>query len=129
MTAQHPAWKAWTAVAAAYLLVLQVLLIGMSIGAHAGPLSLVDGAGALCLSSSSGGPPAGDDAPAHALPDCCVLGCTMFGPAAAPPPPTALLVPPPRSDGAPIAKMRPSAFVRSSIAHSSSLARAPPAAI
>lgn len=77
----HPAWRAWTALAAAYLLVLQMLMVGL-----ATPALTLESTGILCqgaANSDAEGPlaPAGG-----AAADCCILGCPMFGPTVAPPP-------------------------------------------
>lgn len=88
MTIPHPAWRAWTAVAAAYLLVLQVLVTGIAGGAHAAPLSPDPVATVLCGPSAHGGTAPLDDSgsSSHQGQACCVLGCSMFGAGAAPPP-------------------------------------------
>jgi len=87
MTRPHPAWRDWTAIAAAYLLVLQMLFTGMATSVQAAPGTPAHFAGILCLSAA---PDAvdlpGDDGSPHAQsPGCCVLGCPMFSPGAAPP--------------------------------------------
>ncbi|MFG1412175.1 DUF2946 family protein [Xanthobacter sp. VTT E-85241] len=88
-------WRAWAAIAAAYLLVLQMLAVGLAAGAQAAQVaaqvSAAQGPDAFAILCSSA--PAedasqtGDGTPSHhdGL-DCCVMGCPMFGPAAAPPP-------------------------------------------
>ncbi|MFG1426826.1 DUF2946 family protein [Roseixanthobacter glucoisosaccharinicivorans] len=83
-------WRAWAAIAAAYLLVLQMLAVGLAAGAQAAQAAAQgpDAFGVICSSSpTENGSPTEGGAPAHhdGL-DCCVLGCPMFGPAAAPPP-------------------------------------------
>ena len=80
-------WRRVAAVAAAYLLVLQAVLTGLALGAHADPA----GRGALAtVICSSAGPGGGDDQ--SGLPfehsdwiACCVLGCGMSSLGLAPP--------------------------------------------
>ncbi|OYZ93309.1 MAG: hypothetical protein B7Y01_01370 [Xanthobacter sp. 17-67-6] len=83
-------WRAWTAIAAAYLLVLQMLAVGLAAGVQAAPAAAQgpDAFAILCSSApAEDGSQTGDGAPSHHDGmDCCVLGCPMFGPAAAPPP-------------------------------------------
>lgn len=89
-------WRAWAAIAAAYLLVLQMLAVGLGAGAQAGQLAATqvaaaqgaDAFGVICSSApAEDGSQTGGGAPSHHDgQDCCVLGCPMFGPAAAPPP-------------------------------------------
>ncbi|MFG1293036.1 hypothetical protein [Xanthobacter versatilis] len=88
MTNPQPAWRAWTAVAAAYLLVLQVLVTGIAGGVHAASFGLDPAATAMCGPSAHGGTAPADDGalPPHDSLSCCVLGCSMLGPGAAPPP-------------------------------------------
>lgn len=72
------------ALAFAYLLVLQVLLVGLTQGLQAAPSDNPGFIGILCSSNA----PAGPDQPSipgsadHA--DCCVLGCPMLGPSVDP---------------------------------------------
>lgn len=62
------------ALGVAYLLVLQILLAGVALGSHAGPL-LSEGSGAILCSTAAQAPsPEGPRSLPH-LPDCCSLGC------------------------------------------------------
>lgn len=77
----------------AYLLVLQVLLVGLTQGLQAAPSENPGFLGIFCSTNV----PAGPDRPAVPGPaghaDCCVLGCQMFGPSVAPPPAAATFAP------------------------------------
>jgi len=81
-------WDLWVALGAAYFLVVQILVTGIALGADAAPSRQ---AGLPTVICSFHGPSTAPDGtgqpsgPAH-LPDCCTLGCSMFGPAVAPPP-------------------------------------------
>ncbi|WP_341992119.1 DUF2946 family protein [Azorhizobium sp. AG788] len=87
MSAPRPAWREWTAYAAAYLLVLQVLLTGMALGAQAAPALWDEFGGAICANAGAeGGPTAPVDGDHH-LPACCGFGCVMSGAAPLSPPP------------------------------------------
>lgn len=130
MTAPPPAWKAWTAWIAAYVLVLQMLVAGMAMGVRAAPLMGEGGDAVLCLSAASEDAPKPDGGGAgHAgLPNCCILGCAMFGAAAVPPVPGWSIAPQPvarlqTAAPASIVVLRPTTH-----GPSPSLARAPPAA-
>lgn len=110
MTHRGKRTGSWVALAAAYLLFVQALLTGASLGAQAAPVA-VDFHGAVICH-----PSALDDA-APAAPDghggaatCCVLGCAAGGAVLPPPGAAALAAParrnpdlvPPRAD-APLA--------------------------
>jgi len=79
--------RAWFAISAAFLLVLQALLAGLSSGAQAAPVQRDYFGGIICAFEGTSHSP--DDgapgAPSH-VPNCCILGCSMFGPSVAPPP-------------------------------------------
>jgi hypothetical protein len=82
-------WHSWLALGAAYLVVIQALLAGLSIGVSAAPNG-VEPAGFVICSQRDMQPPAADGpgrepARQHGA-NCCVLGCDMFGPSVAPPP-------------------------------------------
>jgi hypothetical protein len=89
-------WDVWVALGAAYLVVVQMLVTGIALGAQAAPSRQADLFTVIC---SFHGTTAAPDGPGqssdHAhLPACCVLGCSMFGPTVAPPPAIAgILVP------------------------------------
>lgn len=119
MRTTHPAWRAWTALAAAYLLVLQMLMVGL-----ATPALTLESAGILCQAAAASG--SGDpQSPAQdTSADCCILGCSMFGPPVAPPPPFAALLPSRSWNGAE-PQGRP-LLVGSGLGSSTSQARAPP---
>lgn len=85
-------WRAngrgsWIALVAAYVLLAQSLFAAFAIGASAAPL--VDNPAGAVLCAPLGAVPAPDGTPLpgnHHLPDCCLTGCMMFGPAALPAP-------------------------------------------
>lgn len=84
---QPAAWKAWTALVAAYVLVMQLLAVGLAAGAQVavqGP----ETSGIICSSSQGQNVPGTDGGGSshHDGLGCYVLGCPMFGPVAAPPP-------------------------------------------
>jgi hypothetical protein len=77
--------RPWIALAAAYMLVLEVILSGLMAGAAAGSVwsavpSICSFGGATTVPDGSGQ----QSDHAH-LPPCCVLGCDMFSPSTAPP--------------------------------------------
>lgn len=130
---QRTAWRDWTAIAAAYLLVLQILAVGLAAGAQAA-MQGADASGIICTTSQAsksqapgapgpdGGRPAGHDGP-----DCCVMGCPMFTPAAAPPPAIGGITTPAMRPALAI-RMRGEPRLVSDQRHSPGLARAPPVA-
>lgn len=83
MTARRSGWRTWGAILAAYLLVLQATLTGMTLGAHAAPSAGVVGA-VICSSATTSSDAAPGRGERHVLPNCCVLGCSMSGGGAAP---------------------------------------------
>ncbi|OYX74916.1 MAG: hypothetical protein B7Y95_04830 [Rhizobiales bacterium 32-66-11] len=91
-------WRAWAAIAAAYMLVLQMLAVGLAAGAQAAQVAAQgpDAFAILCSGApAEDGSQTGDGPPSHHEGmDCCVMGCPMFGPAAAPPPAAAGFVAP-----------------------------------
>lgn len=66
------------AIAAAYLLVLQAVFVGLASGANAAGASL-DRTLAMTLCAPGEMPPANDSAAAHQMPSCCTLGCFLSG--------------------------------------------------
>ncbi|MGO4704317.1 hypothetical protein AB4072_00870 [Microvirga sp. 2MCAF38] len=92
VTAQRrKGWASWVAVAAAYLLAIQTLLVGLTLGSTAAPLQTSDAHAVLCLTGPSTSEGDASSNKAH-VPNCCVLGCGMFNAAFAPPPQTARLI-------------------------------------
>lgn len=90
--ARGSARLAGVALIAAYLLVLQALLGGLSAGAHAGAAYGVDAFGQIiCRDAGGGGSPSD---PAHHTPDCCIVGCQSSAGAALLPPPAVALARP-----------------------------------
>ncbi|QRG08433.1 hypothetical protein EZH22_09145 [Xanthobacter dioxanivorans] len=87
MTAARPAWRDRTAILAAYLLVLQVLLAGLAAGLSVAPALAAGPDGTICHGARPDPSPADrDGAPLRHVADaCCVLGCAAFGPLVAPP--------------------------------------------
>lgn len=128
---RRPAWKDWTALVAAYVLVLQVVVAGLAAGLATGAMAAPapKGPGAvLCHGAADAGtlPTTGDGPAAHGAP-CCIMGCATLGPLAAPPPADAAL---PARPFASAARMPRGQDVpaRAGAAGTSNLARAPPAA-
>ncbi len=118
----HPAWRAWTAVAAAYLLVLQMLVVGLATPAFA-----LESAGILCQSAATADSDGSQSPSGTASADCCVLGCPMFGPSVAPPPHLAVVLPG-RVWG--VAPLRGTALILGEgLGSSTSRARAPPSLV
>jgi hypothetical protein len=80
----------------AYLVVVQMLVTGIALGAQAAPNPQAGLSTVICSFHETAAAPDGTGQPSdHAhLPACCVLGCSMFGPSVAPPPAlTGILVP------------------------------------
>lgn len=74
-----------TALVAAYLLVLQALLGGLSAGTHAGARVTVDAFGQIICRGASAGTVNPDD-PSRNPSDCCTTGCQTSASAGLPPP-------------------------------------------
>jgi hypothetical protein len=81
-------WHAWVALGAAYLLLVQALLTGLSIGVAAAQMSTQAPGFVICSSNGAHAVPhgSGQQPDSSHLPNCCVLGCIMLGPGVAPPP-------------------------------------------
>jgi hypothetical protein len=78
----------WVALGAAYLVLVQMLVTGIALGAEATPSRQAGLPTVICSFRGSSAVPDGTghpSGPAH-LPECCTLGCSMFGPTVAPPP-------------------------------------------
>lgn len=124
MTARRRGWRIWGAVFAAYLLVIQATLTAVTFGAQAaGPQrGLFDEV--ICATSPAGAP---GQAKHTGLPNCCVLGCAMFGVGGAPGPETAAVAPP---QAITVALRRPPSFdaVATTQPRSAFRTRAPPQA-
>lgn len=91
MTGRGQRRRSWVALAAAYLLFVQALLTGASLGAAAAPAVDFHGA-VICTAGHAADPAVPGDPPGDAA-ACCVLGCAAAG-AALPPPAAALSAPP-----------------------------------
>jgi hypothetical protein len=80
--------RRWVALGAAYLLMLQAVISGISAGAVAGPP-----VPAICSSvHAAAGLDGSSRQPDHShLPRCCALGCNMSGPSTVAPPGAAWL--------------------------------------
>jgi len=93
---QRPQARRWVALGAAYLLVLQAIISGISAGAATATAGAA--VPAICSSAHATTGPGGSgpqpDRSHH--PPCCVLGCNLSGPSAATPPGVASL-PAPRA--------------------------------
>jgi hypothetical protein len=87
----------WVALGVAYLVVVQMLVTGIALGAQAAPNPQAGLSTVICSfhETATTGPDGTGQPSDHAhLPACCVLGCSMFGPTVAPPPSIAgMLVP------------------------------------
>jgi hypothetical protein len=91
-------WRRAVAVATAYLLVLQAVLTGLVLGAHADPAHRGALAAIIC---SAAGADSNHSGPPLDNPDritCCVLGCGMSGPGLTPPPAGAVIAPLPPAE-------------------------------
>lgn len=80
-------WRYLTALGAAYLLVVQLLVTGVFAGAQV----QLDGTAhdfTLCAPSGASADTGTPGDPAPKLPPCCMVGCTMLGWAGLLPPPT-----------------------------------------
>ena len=87
MNFRRTRWGSRVALCAAWLLVVQALLTGLSLGASAAPVQRDFFGNVICSEAARSGTEDGQPAnPAH-LPTCCVLGCSMAAAAAVPPPP------------------------------------------
>ncbi len=80
--------NSWPALAAAYLLVIQTLILGFAQTTHASVVQRDFLGNVICSSELN---KAGQDEPGQPSnhlhrQNCCVLGCKMFGPSVAPPP-------------------------------------------
>ncbi|PPE78241.1 hypothetical protein C3941_19435 [Kaistia algarum] len=75
----------WVALVAAYVLLAQALFGALATGASAAPVQF-DLAGHIICASQGAERLPGDSAPIgqHHLPDCCLVGCSMFMSAALP---------------------------------------------
>lgn len=71
-----PAWRMPLALAAAYLLVLQMVVVGFTLGAQAAPAA-TDLHDILCTTSGDHGGGPDESLPGHL--DCCTQGCPMLG--------------------------------------------------
>jgi hypothetical protein len=77
--------RPWIALAAAYMLVLQVVMSGLAAGTAAG--SVWSAIPSICSSGGANTPDGSGQQPDHShLPPCCILGCNMSGPSNASPP-------------------------------------------
>lgn len=87
-------WSSWVALFAAYALVLQALLGALAIGASASPQ--FDAFGNVICTSHGAETLPGGGAPSkrNHLPDCCLVGCSMFSPIVMPAPDTASMLAP-----------------------------------
>jgi hypothetical protein len=116
-------WRIGGAVVAAYLLVLQAALAGLTWGAHASAPTADMFGGIICSPSTPDGVPAPDDP--RALPPCCVTGCPMA--AAAAPAPDVVQAPRPKADAVTVAAGAAFDVVPHALERSPRTTRAPPA--
>lgn len=79
-------WRPLVALAASYLLVLQVLLTGLTMIGHPASAAADGLAAVICTPDGIQTAPGHPDAPVdpHGL-TCCLIGCSGAGPAVAPP--------------------------------------------
>lgn len=74
-------WRNKTAIIAAAILFVQLILGGFALGTAAAGQPMLDAYGnPLCITSGHASDD-GDGMPHSALPDCCTPGCSMFAPA------------------------------------------------
>ncbi|MGU3493619.1 hypothetical protein ACLBXM_06200 [Xanthobacteraceae bacterium A53D] len=81
MSRQNQTWRYLTALGVAYLLVFQLLLIGVSAGSRI-TLDPTSDQAILCLGAKTDAESSGDQ---HELPPCCSIACPMVGGLGAPP--------------------------------------------
>ncbi|WP_250152540.1 hypothetical protein [Ancylobacter radicis] len=116
-----------TALAVAYLLVLQAFIGGIASGAHAAGGLAGGELGQIICRGIQAAPetPASPADPAHHTPDCCTTGCQMAVGAAAPPPVPVVATTPARLA---VATVLPpdQTLTFSGLKRSPRLARAPP---
>ncbi|MEO9336143.1 hypothetical protein ABFT80_01730 [Mesorhizobium sp. SB112] len=87
MNTRHKGSSFWVALVAAYVLVLQSTFGALALGTAPGAMTLDVFGNPLCITSSD---QQGSDID-HVMPNCCVLGCSMFAPVSSAPPETASL--------------------------------------
>lgn len=85
MAIRRQGWSSWVALFAAYLLVIQALSGAFATGAGAAPAQLDIFGNVICTSHGATTLPDGPADRNH-LPDCCLVGCSMFSPVAVSPP-------------------------------------------
>lgn len=84
MSNKRQAWRYLTTLGVAYLLVCQLLLVGVSAGIRFSFEAAAHDA-SLCLDAASGDAGTADD-PGHGLSPCCSISCPMAGGTGLPPP-------------------------------------------
>lgn len=72
-------WKSCTALVVAYLLVFQLLILGVAVGAQASVAGTAGADGLLCTSSESHPSEAPAQGDSGHLGQCCTVGCPMLG--------------------------------------------------
>ena len=72
-------WKTCTALVVAYLLVFQLLILGVAVGAQASAAGPAGPDGILCSSSASHSSEAPAEGDSGHLGQCCTVGCPMLG--------------------------------------------------
>lgn len=96
---QDVGWRAAIAAVAIHLLVVQALLTGLTLAAHASPFATDAFGGTICSPEGIRPGPDGPSVPSDAhLAGCCPFGCCAVGPVLTPPPGVALLVPAPTAE-------------------------------
>ena len=125
MAAPRRSWTTWIAGGLSYVMVVQLLLAGLALSAHAAPSGQAGLQAGICLSGAGTPAPVGDSAGHEASSTCCLPGCAMFAPAFIPPPTEWNAVPFRVAPGGPVGR---AAFALPAMAHGRSpgLARAPP---
>jgi|GEM_PF-713255 len=125
-------WRPWVALAACWLLAVQVMLSGLAFAGHAAPGESGAFAAVICTPAGirptpgSATDPAGAPADTHDM-NCCLLGCSSAGPSLAPPPAMAAVLPAGAAPGARIAV--PAGRLASEFPYSPRRTRAPPISV
>ncbi len=72
-------WKTCTALVVAYLLVFQLLILGVAVGAQASVVGSAGADGILCTASGAHSSDAPTEDDRGHIGQCCTVGCPMLG--------------------------------------------------